>query len=56
MKLAIIIFVISSFLAFKRIECDFTDVLDGTYQMWFIIKMISLLVTIISFIVIVVML
>lgn len=55
MKLAIIIFVLSSFLAFKRIECDFTDVLDGTYQMWFIIKMVSLLVTIISFIVIVVM-
>ena len=55
MKLAIIIFVLSSFLAFKRIECDFTDVLDGTYQMWFIIKMVSLLVTLISFIVIVVM-
>ncbi len=56
MKLAIIIFVISAFLAFKKMECDLTDVLNGTYRMWLIIKMISLLVTIISFIVIVVML
>lgn len=55
MKIAIILFVISTFLFFKRINIDVKDMLDGTYKMWVRIKRISFLVMIGSFIAIVVM-
>lgn len=55
MKIAIILFVISAFLFFKRINIDVKDMLDGTYKMWVRIKGISFLVMIGSFIAIVVM-
>lgn len=55
MKIAIILFVISAFLFFKRINIDVKDMLDGTYKMWVRIKGISFLIMIGSFIAIVVM-
>lgn len=55
MKIAIILFVISTFLFFVRVNIDEKGMLDGTYEVWTIIKGISFLVMIGSFIAIVVM-
>lgn len=55
MKIAIILFVISAFLFFIKVNIDVKDMLDGTYEVWTNIKGISFLVMIGSFIAIVVM-
>ena len=55
MKIAIILFVISTFLFFVRVNIDEKGMLDGTYEVWTNIKGISFLVMIGSFIAIVVM-
>ncbi len=55
MKLAIIIFGISALITFKKEKLDLLDVLDGTYNFWVIVKTISVLFMIGSFIAIVIM-
>ena len=55
MMIAIILFAISAFLFFIRINIDKKGMLDGTYEVWTNIKGISFLVMIGSFIAIVVM-
>ena len=55
MKIAIILFVISAFLFFIRVNINEEGMLDGTYELWIKIKNISFFVMIGSFIAIVVM-
>ncbi len=55
MKLAIIIFVISTLITFVKVNCDLSDFVDGTYDMWIAVKFVSSLIMIGSFIAIVVM-
>ena len=55
MKLAIILLFISCVLYFSPIELTFVDELDGTADFWRLLKFISFLTMIISFIVIVVL-
>ena len=55
MKLAIIIFVISTLIAFKKINYDLSDMFNSVYGFWIVVKAISVLTMIGSFIAIVVM-
>lgn len=55
MKIAIIIFVISALITFIKVNCDLSDMLDGTYDCWVLVKHISFLIMIGSFIAIVIM-
>lgn len=53
MKLMIIIFVLSAFIFFKKINLGYSEI--GTYKFWLRIKIISLFLMIGSFITIVIM-
>ena len=55
MKIAIIIFAISALITFIKVNCDLFDMLDGTYDCWVLVKHISFLIMIGSFIAIVIM-
>ena len=55
MKLAIIIFVISTLITFKKINYDLSDMFNSVYGFWIVVKAISVLTMIGSFIAIVVM-
>ena len=55
MKLAIIIFAISTLITFAKVKCDLSDLFNGVYDFWVIVKAISTLTMIGSFIAIVIM-
>ena len=55
MKIAIIIFAISALITFIKVNCDLSDMLDGTYDCWVLVKHISFLIMIGSFIAVVIM-